>query len=144
MTRKSTTHIGDMMDQARAVLSANPAIAPQMAQFWKAQDQMLQDAETYSQAWFARRHVAIKSALDALGKSDGAGGIDPARSVQLALEWQRQSLQRMADDMQQWMTLCTRCAGHMTEAEIEAGKEGAEHLVKQVAATTPVKHATPV
>ena len=77
MTRKSTTHIGDMMDQARAVLSANPAIAPQMAQFWKAQDQMLQDAETYSKAWFARRHVAIKSALDALGKSDGAGGMTP-------------------------------------------------------------------
>ena len=143
MPRKSSTQIGDMMDQARAMMAASPAIAPQMEQFWMAQDQVLSEAEAFSKAWFARRHAATRSALEALRKGDGARP-DPARTMQMALDWQRHSMERLAEDMQQWLTLCARCAGHIADAEIEAGKEGADQLVKQVASTTPVKHATPL
>jgi len=143
MARKPNTPVGSMMDQARALLAANPVMAPQMMQFWKAQDCMLREAEGFSKAWFARRNAATKSAIAALGKLDGTG-VDPAKSMQLALDWQQHSFQRLAEDMQEWMAMCARCTGHIADAEIEAGKEGTDHLVKQVASASGTKHATPV
>lgn len=143
MAKKPNTPVGSMMDQARALLAANPVMAPQMMQFWQAQDCMLNEVEAFSKAWFARRHAATQSALDALHKADTAGA-DPAKSMKLAFDWQQHSFQRLAEDMQQWMALCARCTGHVADAEIEAGKEGADHLVSQVAAASGAKHATPV
>lgn len=145
MARKPNLHFGGMMDQARALLAANPTIAPQIAQFWKVQEQMLRDTETYAQGWFARRHEAIRSAREAVRRANGPSGIDPAQSLQRGLEWQRGSWQRTAEDLQEWAALCARCAGHLADAEIEAGKDSAQHLAKTMAASTgATHHATPV
>lgn len=144
MAQKDTTKaFSDLMSQARGMLAVNPMIAPQMEQFWKAQDEVLEEAEAYSKAWFERRHDAAQSALETVRKV-GGNGADPAAAMQAMVEWQQHSFQRMAEDMQQWVDLCTRCAARVSDAEMEAGKESLEELEKRTKSAAKQKHATPV
>jgi hypothetical protein len=144
MAQKETPKaFGDLMSQARGMLAVNPMIAPQMEQFWKAQDEVLEEAEAYSKAWFERRHDAAQSALETVRKV-GSNGADLAAAMQAMVEWQQHSFQRMAQDMQQWVDLCTRCAARVSDAEMEAGKESLEEVEKRTKSTAKQKHATPV
>lgn len=143
MASKERTGVTDLMEQARGMLAVNPMITPQMEQFWKAQDGILEEAETYSRAWFERRHEATRSAIDAVRKMNGNGS-DPAAALQAMTEWQQHSLQRLVEDAQEWVELCTRCASRVTDAEMEAGKEGLEEVEKRTKSATRSKHSTPV
>lgn len=143
MTNDPKTSLTDVVAQARAMMATNPMLAPQMEQFWKAQDGILKEAETFSEAWFQRRHEAAKTALEAVRDMNG-NGTDPSAAMRTMMDWQQHSFQRLADDMQQWVELCSRCAGRMTSAEVEAGKEGVEEVAKRAKSTTKTKHATPV
>ena len=143
MATESKTLVTDLVEQTRGMLAMNPMIAPQVEQFWKAQDGILEEVEAYSRAWFERRHDATRTALEAVQKSS-SNGTDPAAALQAMTEWQQHSLQRLAADTQEWIELCTRCASHMTNAEVEAGKEGLEEVEKRAKSVTRSKHSTPV
>ena len=143
MPRKSSTQIGDMMDQARAMMAASPAIAPQMEQFWKAQDGILQDTEAFSRAWFDRRHQAAQTALEAVQTACG-NGADQSAALRAMAAWQQGSVQRLADDMQEWVDLWSRCAGRITKAEVDASAQGAKEVAKRAHSPTTARHATPV
>lgn len=140
---KDSTKLVDLMEQAREVFALNPMMGPQIEQFLKAQDDILEETEAFSTAWFQRRHEAAHSALEAVRKADGHGG-DPSNAMQAMIDWQQGSFRRMADDVQGWVELCSRCAGCMTRAEVEAGKEGAEEIAKRAKTAAHTNHATPV
>ena len=114
-----------------------------MEQFWKAQDAILEETEAFSKAWFERRHEATRQAVEAVRKlnGEGGGGADPTAAMRAMAEWQQGSLRRMAQDMQEWVELCSRCAARVTDAEVEAGKKGAEKLATRARNR---KQATPV
>jgi hypothetical protein len=144
MARKDDAKsLGDRSGDPGVLPGLAPMIAPQMEQFWKAQDCVLEDAEAYSRAWFERRHVAAQSALDALRTAAG-NGADPATAMQTMVEWQQQSVRRMADDLQQWVDLCTRCAARVTDAGMAASKESLGEVEARATSTASPKHATPV
>jgi len=132
--------VSDLMDRARGMVALNPMIEPHMEQFWKAQDNILKEAEAYSRSWFQRRHEATQSALETVRKANGDGA-DPMRAM---VDWQQASFQRLSDDVQEWIEMCSRCAGRLSEAEVEAGKEGAEEAAKRTKSAAKTKHATPV
>ncbi len=143
MAKKDKTSLGDLMQQVKGVFAVNPMIAPQQEQFWKAQDRILEESEAFSKAWFARRHEATQSALEAVHRMNGGGG-DPSAALQAMTDWQQGSIKRLAEDMQQWVELCTTCAGRIAQAEVEAGKEGAEEIAKRAKSVAKTEHATPV
>lgn len=119
---KSTA--AEMMKQAQGLFALNTTITPQMERFWKAQDGLLEETEAYSRRWFERRHEAARSAIDALHRADG-NGADPSAAMQAMADWQQHSLQRLTEDMQQWMDLCSRCATRMTDGRMASGTDGA-------------------
>lgn len=137
------TKVGDLMAQARTMFALNPAVAPQMEQFWKAQEGILEETEAFSRAWFERRHEAAKTALEAVQTTNG-NGADTSAAMRGMVDWQQASFQRLTKDMQEWVDLCTRCGRRMTEAEIDASKEGVEKVVKRAKSAADTKHATPV
>ncbi len=138
-----TTKVGDVMEQARTMFALNPMAGPQMEQFWKAQDGILKETEAFSNAWFQRRHDAAKTALEAVQAANG-NGADPSAAMRAVVDWQQGSVQRMADDMQDWVDLCSRCAGQVTQAESDAGKQGAEKVAKRAKSAAKTQDSTPV
>ena len=60
------------------------------------------------------------------------------------MDWQQGSFQRLAEDMQEWVELCSNCAGRVTEADLEASKEGVEAVAKSAKSAAKTKHSTPV
>jgi len=145
--QKSVT--GDIMEQAKAMLAFNPMMGPQVEQFWKMQENVLQDAEAFSRGWFERRHEAAQSALDATREVAGNGATEPtsaqrASAQRAVTDWNRHSLERMTEDFQEWMKFCTKCAGHFSKAELQAGEQEMEEVKKATAAAEKSKHSTPV
>jgi hypothetical protein len=143
MANSDDTVLTDLMKQTQAAVSLNPMLKPQIEQFWQAQEQMLQEAQAFTEHWFERRHDATKTALKAVEEvSDGKAG--PSNALKAMSEWQRSSMERIVEDFREWVELCTRCAGHVTSAEIEAEKEGLKTATKQVTSSAKARHATPV
>ena len=142
MAAESKTDLPTMVEQAQTLMMS-PLITPQLERLWKAQDEILEESEAFSMAWFARRHEATKTALDAVHGMNGAGAT-PAAAMRTLAQWQQGSLQRLADDFQQWLGLCARCTGRMTGAEFEAAREGAERVGKRAKSSAAARHATPV
>jgi len=60
------------------------------------------------------------------------------------MDWQQESFRRMAEDLQQWVEMCSRCAGRMADAEVAAGKHGAEEAAKRTKSAARTNHSTPV
>jgi len=143
MATDPKTSFSDAMRQAQALLASPPMMAPQAEQFWKAQDDILKETEAYWKAWFDRRHQATKSAAEAMQKMN-ADTQDPAAAMQAMADWQRHSLERVVEDMQQWVDLCSRCTGRLAEADVVAGKEAIEEVEKRTKPAAKSKHATPV
>ena len=138
-----TADFTDLMKQTQAMMALTPMLTPQMEQFWKAQDDMLEDAEAFSKAWYARRHDAARSALKAVRKLNGSG-MTPMSVMQEMAEWHRHSLERLTEDMQHMMSLCARCAGRIATAETLAAEKTLEETTKQSKAATATSKATPV
>ncbi len=134
----------DIMEQAKGMLAFNPMMGPQVEQFWKMQENVLQDAESFSRGWFERRHEAAQSALDATREVAGNGATEPTSAQRAVTDWNRHSLERMTEDFQEWMKFCTKCAGHLSKAELQAGEQEMEEVKKATAAAEKSKHSTPV
>src|SRR6056297_656440 len=106
MADDSRISYADLIEQTRGLLAVNPLLRPQMEQFWRAQDDVLKEAEAFTHAWFERRHEAARSALDIARKMNGNGS-DPSTALRGMMDWQQHSLQRLAGDMQEWAEFCS-------------------------------------
>lgn len=133
----------DTTKQALEMLTLNPMLAPQIEHFWKAQQGLLTEIEAFSKAWFAHRQDAAQSALTAIQGMDGTRA-DPGTGLEVMTQWQRDTLERMAADMQCWMRLCAGCAGQMIRAETHAAEDAMAETAKRTKAATDTEHATPV
>ena len=120
-----------------------PMAGPHLLQSCTAQQQMLQAAEAFSKAWFKRRNQAMDATLSSLRKIS-AKEASPADAVQEVIGWQQASARRLAEDMQDWVALCSCCMGHVAEAEVQAGQEGIDQITRQTLANGTSVHATPV
>lgn len=138
-----TSGFADLMKQTQGMMAWTPMLTPQMEQFWKAQEDMLEDAEAFSKAWYARRHDATRSALKAVRKLNGSG-VTPMSVMHEMADWQRHSLERLSEDMQHLMGLCARCAGRIASAETIAAEKALKETAKQGKAATATSMATPV
>lgn len=141
--QEATQGFADMVRQAQGMMAVNPLMAPQMEQFWKAQEGLLEESEAFLRAWYERRHEAANSAHEAVLKMNG-NGADPAAAMQALTEWQRESAERVAEDLRQWVDMCARCAGRIASAETQAAKEGLEDAGKAAKSAAGTKQATPV
>ena len=143
MAKSDDTSLVDLMKQRQAAVTLTPMLRPQIEQFWQAQEKMLREAQAFTEHWFERRHDATKTAIKAVENVTN-GGSDPSEALKSMSDWQRHSVERVMEDFREWAHLCTRCAGHVTTAEVEAEKEGLEKAAKLVKSASTTKHATPV
>ncbi len=120
----------DVLRSMQGMMSANPLIAPQVEQFWNAQDKLLDEAEEYSRHWFRRRHEAARTALEAARETTSGDRIEPAKAMNTMTEWQRHSIERMVEDAREWFEMVTRCAQYVSDAEAEAIGENVEAASK--------------
>ncbi len=112
------------------MMSVTPVIAPQVEQFWNAQDRLLSEAEEYSRQWFQRRHEAARTALEAARETTQDDRIDSTKAMQAMAEWQRHSVERMVDDAREWFEMVSRCAKYVSETEADAIGESMEAASK--------------
>ena len=82
MASDAKTDVTEMIRRTQDMVANVPAMAPQMEQFWEAQDGILDDVEDCTRAWFDRRHAATRSALAAVREVSG-NGTDPATAMTL-------------------------------------------------------------
>ena len=120
----------DALKSMRGVMSMNPVVAPQIEQFWKAQDHLLSQAEEYSRLWFKRRHEATRTALQTARETTTGDNPDPAKTMQAVADWQRHSMERMVEDAREWFEMVSRCAKHVSETEADAIGESMEAASK--------------
>ncbi|MDI3338098.1 hypothetical protein QKW60_16945 [Defluviimonas aestuarii] len=135
--------VTDLSRQVLAVYRLNPLIGPHTRHFWEIQEQILNEAEAFSRHWFARRHIAARTALKASEEVAGFGGADPEEMMTALNAWQHHSAERIAEDMREWAGFCLRCAGHLASGEAAAGREALEKTSLEIAMVT-AKHADPV
>jgi len=136
--------ISDFASQVQGAILASPMAAPQMENLLQAQENVLQDVEAFSHHWFDRRHTATRTALKAFQDVAKTGGRDPAVMIKGMTDWQQHSMERIAEDLREWVDLCARCAGYVASAEVEANEEILEETAKRVASAAKSKHSTPV
>lgn len=144
MARAKTSQHDDAAGTVTAFpLPAGAVLGARLKQFWTVQDRILSEAETYARHWFARRHAATRAALEACEKAAAAGPADAIGVAQLLRDWQAHSLERMAEDLREWMDLWARCAGHLARGEARADAEAIDEIERESEALRS-RHATPV
>lgn len=114
--------LADLFGQAAQDFRPGPVVGAQVEFFWKAQDNILKEAERFSMNWFARRHAATIAALETVRSLNG-GATEPADSLRALAEWQKHSSERVTEDFREWFELVTRLAGLMVSTEVLAAEE---------------------
>ena len=116
----------EVLKSMQGMMSLNPTIMPQVEQFWKAQDRLLNEAEEYSRLWFQRRHEAARTAIETARETTSGDKIEPTKAMRQMAEWQRHSIERMVEDTREWFEMVSRCSKHVIETEAEAIGESME------------------
>lgn len=113
----------DLSKSIPSVLAILPAAGSQSAHFWQAQDTFLKEFEKFSAAWFKRRHEGTQTAMNA-GKQlfEHALG-DQAAAMRVFAEWQAHSMERLAEDAKDYMTMMASCTAAAVANEVEAVEE---------------------
>lgn len=142
--KPATTPIGDILNRSQKMLGTIPVMGPQAAHFWEAQDNILSDTETFARQWFERRHTATRTALEAAMDISANGSSDPAYALKSVADWQTHSMERIAEDFRDWLDLCSRCADHFGQAEMNAGQDSLQEITKSTTSTKRKKDDVPV
>ncbi len=127
----------------QALLSLSPLAGPQVHQFWEMQERLLKEAETFSKHWFERRHTAARTGLQTTAAMFETCTSDPAAAGKALHDWQMQSAERITEDVQEWIDLCTRSAELFASAEVAVNRETME-TVSETIKDAGHRHATPV
>lgn len=136
--------VTSFFSQSQNMLGMIPLIAPQAERFWQAQKDILGETETFSRHWFERRHTATRTALETAKDISANGSSDPVHAMRSVAEWQKQSMERIAEDTREWFDFCARCAGRFGRAELEAGEDSLEEIAKSAKPTKREKDDVPV
>jgi len=145
MTRSNADQsTNETLKEVWQLMNANPFMAPQVEHFWEAQDYLLNETEAFTAKWFARRHAATRAAIDAARTMAKSGSGHPDSSLQTLSDWQSQSAERVAEDIQEWLDLWSRCADFVARSESQVGAEGLEKAVKATASKKRPKDDFPV
>lgn len=114
MVRSVDTVLADVIQQPHAAATLGPLLCPWSAQYWQAQANMLYEAEAFADRWFERRQTATKTALKAV-ENIANGASDPSDALKIISDWQRYSAERVIVDFQDWVELCFRCTGNVSQ-----------------------------
>ncbi|QIK41478.1 hypothetical protein [Pontivivens nitratireducens] len=132
---KTFANMQDMAKSTPSAFAALPAFGLQSTHFWQAQDTFLKEFEAFSSAWFKRRHEGTQTALDVSKQLvDDAMG-NPTAAIGILTGWQSHSMERLAEDAKDYMTMLTACAASATVNEVEALEESVE-TAKRVTKST--------
>ena len=127
MTAKVKTETMDVLKEIlqpmQSVTLFNPILKPQLEQFWKAQEKILDESESFARHWFERRHEAARTGLGAARDAVSGDGPDPAAMMKVVADWQHHSAERMAEDTREWFDMLFRCASFVSETEAGAAEE---------------------
>ncbi|WP_171103496.1 MULTISPECIES: phasin family protein [unclassified Ruegeria] len=131
-TQKSNSNypatLVDIFKQMQPPTAGNAAFGAQIEQFWDAQEKMLEETEAFAQHWFERRHMAVRTALQAARNVSSANPSDPSEALKSIAEWQRHSSERLVADAQEWFETVARCAAYVAETEAEAVEKTVEDI----------------
>jgi len=127
-------------EAAQTIFGRNLVFGPQSKHLWQAQDQILDEVQKFSTAWFKRRHEATRSTLGIVSSITTGEFSQPAIAMKAMTDWQTHILERLAEDAKDCSELMTRCAESLVSHEIEAVEEIADTAKK----VTSGRHALPV
>ncbi len=139
MARKSgaTTPFPGMDDAAAALMRAAPGMLSAARCGFHAQDRILGETEDYARHWFERRHAAWRSGAELAARMADGGLADPAAGLAAVVQWQRESLDRIAHDLSEGAGVTMRCASHLARGGAEIGEEAVTGALR--AAIAPKK-----
>lgn len=142
MTKRENTMTGlmELMQPTQQLFAANPLTGSSSLQFWEAQERMLAEAEDFTTGWFRRRNQATKAAMQASEKLSSSGPGNPAVLFEIMSEWQKSSVERMAQDARECGEMLGRCASLLVHNEMEAMAETTDKVRK----STKTADAKPV
>ena len=147
---QAQTDITDLARQTQALFKLNGAAMPQIETVMKAQEGMIEQAETFTRHWIERRQEAVETGLEALNKVNSTGKPDPAAAMQAIADWQRGSVEQLNADLQDWMTMCLQATRAAATAQDEAASSEADQgkatkaKGRSVTSSKKSEHATPV
>lgn len=147
MTR--TPHLKTATAEARgtspstARKALEPYATPQMQHLRVAQARLLEETQTFLDAWFDRRH-RMTQAMGDLAIEIMDAGTDGARISDAMSRWHEGAGERLHADVQDWLRLCTSCASHLAREASEAETEMIDNTVEMARRAGTVRHATPV
>ena len=120
---QAQTDIVDLARRTQSLFKLNGAAAPQLENGVQVQEGIVEEMENFARNWFQRRYEATETTFKTLHEINAKAKDDPAAAVQAITEWQRGSFERLNADLQDWTTLCMRCAdGAMTaQSEVKSG-----------------------
>lgn len=121
-----------------------PMIGPQIEHFWKMQDRLLDESQTFTQHWFERRHEAVRTALETARNVSGAAISNPMTAMTLMSDWQKHSSERLAEDAREWFETMSRCADFVIKTETETFDETMSEASKLTAKVTKSAKSEPV
>ena len=95
------------------------ALAPQAAHLLQSQRQIAAEIERFTLRWIERRRKAAETMIQAADEPcEAKHGFEALPAAMRS--WQRLSIDCLAKDADDWVTLWSACASILTEGEIEA------------------------
>lgn len=116
-TAATTAQFAKLFQNMQATVPVNKLMEPQIEQFWDAQDKILNETQRFMMHWFARRHEAIRSGLNAARAATAEKQSDPAAVMTVMMDWQKHSAERLAEDARDWFETMSRCAEYVVKTE---------------------------
>lgn len=116
----ATAQFAKVLQTLQATVPANKLMEPQIEQFWDAQEKLLNETQRFMAHWFARRHEAVRSGLDAARAATTNKSSDPAAVMSVMMDWQKHSAERMVQDAKDWFETMSRCAEYVVKTESAA------------------------
>lgn len=129
--KNETMTMSDFIKQMPLGPGMSPLMGPSAQHFWEAQENLLNEAETFSKHWFERRHAATQAALSVAKDISGNGNGNPGAAVMALSEWQTHSMQRMLEDIREWAALCSRCAAQVAAHETQVVGEAIDTVAEK-------------
>lgn len=143
-SKSASSSLTDMAKLPEQYLGFTAMVGPQTEEFWRAQDQILNETEAFTKNWFERRHTATQTALDAVKSMSQTTTSDPVSSMKALADWQAHSIARVTEDFRELFDLCTRCAGYLGKVEIQAEEDALKTLAQAQPSTKRNKDDVPV
>lgn len=121
-SKVETAAVADMIKQAQNMFSTTPMTGDRLTHMLEAQVSILNEMQEYSQHWFERRKEAAETAVKAAKEISGNGASDPAAAMTVISDWQKHSMERMTEDLQEWVEFSARCTEKMAAGEPKTKK----------------------